>query len=72
VEPFLIMFCYRIKTAFSPEWKNLFHSLFGDSAVCCASLVNESEAFYGFETEQTPADLGPLVCVERVESIPNL
>jgi len=58
---------YRIKAAFKAETSQLYAMVFGD-AVHSYSYVNQDESvfFYGFATEQTPADLGPLVKVERV------
>lgn len=64
---------YRIKTAFKAETTQLYSMVFGD-AVHSYSYVNPDEGvcFYGFDSEQTPADLGPLVKVERVTDLSTL
>ena len=64
---------YRIKTAFKAETAQLYSMVFGD-AVHSYSYVNPDEGvyFYGFDAEQTPADLGPLVKVERVTDLSTL
>lgn len=62
------MYTYKVTVLFQPEWPAVFKAIFGDSADCCASLVDAYFATYTFATPQTPADLGPLV---RVELLPN-
>lgn len=62
------MYTYKITVLFQPEWPAIFTAVFGDSAQCCASLVDAYVATYSFSTPQTPADLGPLVKVELVTS----
>lgn len=64
------MITYKVMTAFTPEWPNVFKSLFPEKEHD-ASLTNPGEAYFSFTDETvTPADLGPLVRVERVDSIP--
>lgn len=62
------MHTYKITTVFAPDWQSMFKAVFGESAVCVASTVNEFNAVYSFDSPQTPADLGALV---KVESINN-
>jgi hypothetical protein len=62
---------YKITCAFQADWDNLFKSVFGINAQHSYSRNGEegpNVAVYGFDTPQTPADLGPLV---KVELIPN-
>lgn len=64
------MVTYKITTAFVPEWNNVFDSLFPGRQHDASAIYN-SVAFYSFNDDTvTPADLGPLVKVERVDSIP--
>lgn len=60
------MYTYKITTIFSPDWQTMFKAVFGESAVCVASTVNEFHAVYSFDSAQTPTDLGPLVKVELI------
>jgi len=65
------MTTYRITCLFQADWENLFRSIFGTNAQHSYSRIGDlgpNVAIYGFDTPQTPADLGPLV---RVEVIPN-
>lgn len=64
------MTTYRIKTLFLPEWPAIFDAIFGAGAECQASLVDGNVAFYSFDQPQSPADLGPLVQIAVVDSIP--
>jgi|GEM_PF-1677362 len=62
---------YKITCSFQADWDNLFLAIFGGNAQHSYSRNGEegpNVAIYGFDTPQTPADLGPLV---RVELIPN-
>ena len=57
-------YTYKITTAFQmPDWDYIQKQTFGEAqteATCCGG----NEGIYTFATEQTPADLGPLVKVE--------
>jgi len=62
------MITYKVTTAFTPEWSNVFKLLFPEKEHD-ASLINPSEAYFSFNDETvTPADLGPLVKVELLPS----
>jgi len=62
------MVTYKVTTAFVPEWNNVFEALF-PGRQHDASAVYSSVAFYSFNDDTvTPADLGPLVKVERVDN----
>ena len=64
------MIHYKITTLFQADWKNVFEALFPDRQHSYSSIT-ENTAVFGFEDETVvPADLGPLVKVERVDSIP--
>ena len=60
------MYTYKVTVLFQAEWPAVFKAIFGDSVECSASLVDAYFATYTFETQQTPADLGPLVKVELI------
>lgn len=62
------MHSYKITTLFPPDWQTMYKAIFGESAVCVASTVNEFHAVYSFDSPQTPADLGPLVKVETLNN----
>jgi hypothetical protein len=57
------MIKYKITTMFQADWDNLFRSVFHDCQHSY-SEINGNVAVYGFDTPQTPADLGPLVRIE--------
>jgi hypothetical protein len=62
---------YKITCVFDADWANLFPAIFGSNAQHSHSRngdLGPNVAIYGFDTPQTPADLGPLV---KVELIPN-
>lgn len=64
------MITYKVTTLFQPEWNNVFKALFPGKEHDASGTLN-TEAYYSFNDETvTPADLGPLVKVERVDSIP--
>lgn len=63
---------YKITCVFSADWDNLFPAIFGSNAQHSYSRNGEdgpNVAIYGFTTPQTPANLGPLVKVEVVDSL---
>lgn len=65
------MIYFKLTTAFKAEPSNLYTMVFGQ-AVHSFSRVNPDEGVfvYGFTDETvTPADLGPLVRVERVTDL---
>ena len=65
------MYLYKLTAiGFYPEFDLLYKQIFGE-AVHCSSLVEGNVAVYGFDTPQTPADLGPLVRVELLPSDPQ-
>ena len=57
------MIKYKVTVLFQADWDNLFPVLFSGSQHCY-SLVTGNTGVFGFESPQTPADLGPLVRVE--------
>jgi hypothetical protein len=60
------MYKYKLTAiGFYPEFELLYKQIFG-AAVHVESLVEGNVAFYTFDTQQTPADLGPLVRVELI------
>lgn len=64
---------YKVRTAFRADHRELYSMIFGE-AVHSYSYVDEEAGhfFYGFDTPQTPADLGPLVRVEIVTDLSTL
>jgi len=63
-------YIYKVTVAFSwPNWTFIRSQVFGDSE-CVFSQTSDSEpaGIFGFDTPQTPIDLGPLVKVEIVPS----
>lgn len=64
------MITYKVTTGFQAEWTSLYEMLFPD-VNHDASMTTSSVAYFSFNDDTvTPADLGPLVKVERVNSIP--
>lgn len=62
------MITYKVKCLFVPDWANVFAALFAGRQHD-ASSESGSIAYYSFLDERvTPADLGPLVRVERVDN----
>ena len=63
-------YTYRVTVAFSwPNWPFIYGQLFGDVAhVYSQTSDSENVGLFGFESAQTPADLGPLVKVELVSN----
>jgi hypothetical protein len=60
------MYKYKLTAiGFYPEFDLLYKQIFGD-AVHVESLVQGNVAIYGFDSPQTPADLGQLVRVELI------
>jgi hypothetical protein len=60
------MYKYKLTAiGFYPEFDLLYKQIFGD-VVHVESLVTGNVAIYGFETQQNPADLSPLVKVELI------
>jgi hypothetical protein len=62
------MYKYKVTTLFYTDWNLLFGHIFVNAEHCNSSIISDNSAVYGFDTPQTPADLGPLV---KVEIIPN-
>ena len=65
------MIYYRVKTAFRAEPIELYSMVFGER-VHSYSYMNPEQGvfFFGFDDDTvTPADLGPLVRVERVTDL---
>lgn len=66
------MITYKVTTLFQPEWNNVFKALFPGKEHD-ASMTSQDCAFFSFNDEAvTPADLGPLVKVERVTDLSTL
>lgn len=62
------MITFKVKTAFQPEWANVFTLLFPGKEHD-ASVINPGEAHFSFIDETVkPADLGPLVIVTVIPS----
>ena len=62
------MITYKVTCLFTPDWPNVYSALFG-SRQHDASSESGATAYYSFNDETvTPADLGPLVKVERVDT----
>jgi hypothetical protein len=62
------MITYKVKCLFVPDWANVFDALFAGRQHD-ASSESGTTAYYSFLDESvTPADLGPLVKVERVDN----
>jgi len=61
-------YTYRVTVAFAwPNWPFIYGQVFGDVAhVYSQTSDSESVGLFGFDTPQTPADLGPLVRVELI------
>jgi hypothetical protein len=60
------MYKYKLTAiGFYPEFDLLYKQIFGD-AVHVESLVTGNVAIYGFEDQQSPVDLSPLVRVELI------
>jgi len=61
---------YKITCVFDADWSNLYPAIFGQAQHSYSRVgdLGPNVAIYGFDTPQTPADLGPLV---RVEVISN-
>ncbi len=61
-------FTYRVTVAFDwPNWPFIYEQLFGNVArVYSQTCDSHNVGLFGFESAQTPADLGPLVKVELV------
>ena len=64
----LIMYKYKVTTLFYTDWNLLFEHLFVDAQHCSSSVTSDNSAVYGFDTPQTPTDLGPLVKVELIQN----
>jgi hypothetical protein len=65
------MIYYRVKTAFRADASELYSMVFGE-LVHSYSYMNPEQGlfFFGFDDDTvTPADLGPLVRVERVTDL---
>ena len=63
---------YKVTTiGFYPDFSLLYGQIFGN-AVHVASEVQGNVAYYTFSEPVTPADLGPLVKVERVTDLSTL
>lgn len=61
------MITYKVTTLFQADWDNVFEALFPGRQHCYSEITGNNAKF-GFEDESvTPADLGPLVKVERLE-----
>lgn len=66
------MITYKVTCLFQPDWPNVFSALF-PGRQHDASMENGAIAEYSFIDETvTPADLGPLVKVERVTDLSTL
>jgi len=61
-------YLYRVTVAWgSPNWKLLLSLIFGEAQHVYSQTDDQSASeVYGFDTPQTPADLGPLVRVELI------
>lgn len=58
------MITYKVTTLFSPDWENVFATLF-PGRQHSMSQVGGNVAVFGFDDPTvTPSDLGPLVRVE--------
>lgn len=60
---------YKITCLFQADWTTLFPAIFGTIAQHAYSANGEqgpNVAIYGFDTPQTPVDLGPLVKIEVI------
>ena len=63
---------YKITCLFQADWDNLFPAIFGTNAQHSYSAngdLGPNIAVYGFDTPQTPVDLGPLVKVEVIDTV---
>jgi len=67
----LIMYKYKVTTLFYTDLNMLFSHIFVDSEHCCSTVSSDNCAIYGFDTPQTPVDLGPLVKVELISNDPQ-
>ena len=66
------MITYRVTCLFIPDWPNVFSALF-PGRQHDASAESGSVAEYSFIDESvSPADLGPMVKVERVTDLSTL
>ena len=66
------MITYKVTTLFQPEWNNVFKALFPGKEHD-ASMTTHDHALFSFTDDTvTPADLGPLVKVERVTDLSTL
>jgi hypothetical protein len=57
---------YKITCLFDADWANLYPAIFGQTQHSYSRVgdLGPNVAIYGFDTPQTPVDLGPLVKVE--------
>jgi hypothetical protein len=62
------MYKYKVTALFYTDWNILFSHIFVGAEHCSSTVTSENCAIYGFDTPQTPVDLGPLV---RVELLPS-
>lgn len=62
------MYKYKVTALFYTDWNVLFSHIFVNAEHCYSTVTSSNYAIYGFETEQNPIDLGPLVKVELIET----
>ena len=60
------MYRYKITCLFQADWTTIYPALFGGAVHSYSLNDKPNVATYGFDTPQTPADLGPLVRVELI------
>ena len=63
-------YTYRITVGFAwPNWPFIYAQVFGDAQHSYSQVCDsEPTSIYGFDTPQTPVDLGPLVKVEIIDT----
>lgn len=62
------MYKYKITTLFFCDWNVICKHVFSGVEHSTSFVSSDNYAIYGFDTPQTPADLGPLVKVELLPS----
>jgi hypothetical protein len=60
------MYRYKITCLFQADWTTIYPALFGEVEHSYSLNDKPNVAVYGFSTQQTPANLGPLVRVELI------